>query len=126
MVVHEQWGPGGRGGRRGKREGWRKGKEGGDREERKGGERERGKGRDEERREEGEVKYMSLDKLENGKKIVLPIELWCLQLFLLLSPDSSLLTIVLFTLFPLLSLFFVSDPSTLKPIQLEPWEVLHH
>ena len=50
-----------RGGRRGKREGGKgrreeTGRRG--REERKGGE----------RREEGEVKYMSLDKLENGKK----------------------------------------------------------
>ena len=82
-----------------------------------GGRRERGREgereREEERREEGEVKYMSLDKPENGKKkIVSPIELWCL-----LSPDSSLLTLVLFTLF--LSFFFVSVPSHLKPIQLE-------
>ena len=53
-------------------EGRKKRKEGGRRqggeEGRKGGERERGKGREEERKEEGEVKYMSLDKLENGKK----------------------------------------------------------
>ena len=47
--MHEQWGPGR--GRKERKEGGRKGKEGG-REER-------------ERREEGEVKYMSLDELEN-------------------------------------------------------------
>ena len=49
MVVHEQWGPGGR------EEGEERGRKGGrGREEREGG---RG----------GEVKYMSLDKQENGK-----------------------------------------------------------
>ena len=67
MVVHEQWGPGGR------EEGEERGREGGEGE---GGEGEGGEGegkvggREEGGREGGrggEVKYMSLDKQENGK-----------------------------------------------------------
>ena len=70
MVVHKQWVPGGReeGEERGREGGEREGGEGGREGGRKRGGRKGGRGREErEGGRGGEVKYMSLDKQENGK-----------------------------------------------------------
>ena len=111
MVVHKQWGLGGR------EEGEKRGKEEGV-EGRRQGERER----ERERGSEGRWHCMSL----NGKiKLSYQLSSGAFNFFSSLpTPPSS--PLVLFTLLLLLSLFFGSVLSPLKLIQLEPWEVLRH
>ena len=114
MVVHEQLGPGGRGKRRegGKERGR---EEGGEREEtgRRWEERREERGR----REEGEVKYMSLDKLENGKKMSYQLSSgafnFCSSLLPSSPPFLSSLSPPSFPFLPPSFLFFL--PSSSRP-----------